>query len=196
MSRWALEQPDAFDADDLRCWRIASPSWLRLADRQLAAVEHVERPVGVFVVPAPVASGWQLVPVLSLDAIRLVAALGGTLGRDLTAAHAARRRRRRAAGRGSTATRCTRGRRSAWTPRASSSQELARALGKPVPRARRATSATAGAACSCAARATPAATAHAAASSRCASSRSRARVHASAGSAPPRCPNGTPSRAR
>ena len=52
LSRWALDQPDAFDADDLRCWRIASDTWLRLADRQLPAVETVERPVGVFVVPA------------------------------------------------------------------------------------------------------------------------------------------------
>jgi hypothetical protein len=49
-------------------------------------VETVDRPVGVFVVPAVSGTGWQLVPVLSLDAIRLVAALGGTLGRDLTAA--------------------------------------------------------------------------------------------------------------
>jgi len=29
LSRWALEQPDAFDAHDLRCWRIASRTWLR-----------------------------------------------------------------------------------------------------------------------------------------------------------------------
>jgi hypothetical protein len=86
LSRWALEQPDAFDADDLRCWRIASPTWLRLADHQLPAVGRVDRPVGVFVVPAVAGSGWQLLPVLSLEAIRLVAALGGTLGRHLTAA--------------------------------------------------------------------------------------------------------------
>jgi hypothetical protein len=86
LSRWALEQPDAFDADDLRCWRIASRTWLRLADRQLPEVETVDRPVGVFVVPAVPGNGWQLVPVLSLDAIRLIAALGGTPGRDLTAA--------------------------------------------------------------------------------------------------------------
>jgi hypothetical protein len=86
LSRWALEQPAAFDADDLRCWRIASSTWLRLADRRLPTVETVDRPVGVFVVPAVSGTGWQLVPVLSLDAIRLVAALGGTLGRDLTAA--------------------------------------------------------------------------------------------------------------
>src|SRR5919197_22390 len=31
LSRWALEQPAAFDADDLGCWRIASSTWLRLA---------------------------------------------------------------------------------------------------------------------------------------------------------------------
>src|SRR3954447_16355470 len=86
LSRWALGQPAAFDADDLRCWRIASPTWLRLAERQLPSVERVERPVGVFVVPAVAGRGWQLLPVLSLDAIRLITALGGTLGRDLTAA--------------------------------------------------------------------------------------------------------------
>src|SRR4051794_26508804 len=86
LSRWALEQPDAFDADDLRCWRIASRTWLRLAEQQLPAAGRVERPVGVFVVPATSGNGWQLAPVLSLNAIRLVAALGGSLGRDLTAA--------------------------------------------------------------------------------------------------------------
>jgi hypothetical protein len=86
LSRWALEQPGAFDAEDLRCWRIASRTWLRLAGRQLPAVETVDRPVGVFVVPAVPGNGWQLLPVLSLDAIRLVAMLGGTLGRELTTA--------------------------------------------------------------------------------------------------------------
>ena len=86
LSRWALEQPCAFDGDDLRCWRIASSTWLRLADQLLRAVERVERPVGVLVVPAVTGAGWQLLPVLSLDAIRLLAALGATLGRDLTSA--------------------------------------------------------------------------------------------------------------
>ena len=86
LSRGALEQPDAFDAEDLRCWRIASPTWLRLAEHRLPAVARVERPVGVLVVPAVTAAGWQLTPVLSLDAIRLLAALGATLGRDLTTA--------------------------------------------------------------------------------------------------------------
>jgi hypothetical protein len=57
LSRWALEQPAAFDADDLRCWRIASGTWLRLTDRQLPTVGRVERPVGVFVVPAMAGSG-------------------------------------------------------------------------------------------------------------------------------------------
>jgi hypothetical protein len=84
LSRWALEHHDAFDADDLRCWRIASRTWLEIADRHLAALERVERPVGVLVVPDSAGSGWQLTPVLSLDAIRLIAALGGSVSRDLT----------------------------------------------------------------------------------------------------------------
>ncbi len=87
LSRWVLAHPDAFDAADLRCWRIASPTWLRLADEQLPPVTNVDRPVGVFVVPsARAGEGWQLVPVLSLDAIRLIVALGGRLDRDLCSA--------------------------------------------------------------------------------------------------------------
>jgi hypothetical protein len=86
LSRWALEQPDAFDADDLRCWRIASATWLQIADDRLPTVERVERPVGLLVVPALAGNGWQLMPVLSLDAIRLVVDLGGTVGRELTTA--------------------------------------------------------------------------------------------------------------
>src|SRR5919201_62731 len=81
-SRWVLAHPDAFDPSDLRCWRIASPTWLALADEQLDPVDRVERPVGMFVVPALAAEGWQLIPVLSLDAIRLIVALGGRLERD------------------------------------------------------------------------------------------------------------------
>ena len=47
----------------------------------------VERPVGVFVVPAIGSSdGWQLTPVLALDTIRLIAELGGRLERDLRSA--------------------------------------------------------------------------------------------------------------
>ena len=132
LSRWALDQPDAFDADDLRCWRIASHTWLRLADRQLPAVETVERPVGVFVVPAVFGGGWQLMPVLSLDAIRLVAELGGTLGRDLTgaalptdAADALLERINRNT--------LHAGPKECLDSAGQLSQELARALGKPVP---------------------------------------------------------------
>src|SRR3954447_13907456 len=132
LSRWALGQPAAFDADDLRCWRIASSTWLRLADRQLPAVETVERPVGVFVVPAVLGGGWQLMPVLSLDAIRLVAELGGTLGRDLTgaalptdAADALLERINR--------TTLHAGLKECLESAGQLSQELARALGKPVP---------------------------------------------------------------
>ncbi len=87
LSRWVLAHPDAFDPGDLRCWRIASPTWLELADEQLDPVDRAERPVGMFVVPAVrAAEGWQLIPVLSLDAIRLIVALGGQLERDLGSA--------------------------------------------------------------------------------------------------------------
>ena len=86
LSRWALAHPEQFDAGDLRCWRIGSDTWLALADEKLAPVGTVPRPVGLFVVPALYAEGWQLMPVLSLDAIRLVIELGGRLDRDLCAA--------------------------------------------------------------------------------------------------------------
>ena len=87
LSRWLLAHPDHFDAQDLRCWRIASPSWLELADRQLAPVATVEQPIGVFITPAlQGAHGWQLSPCLSLDMIRLVVELGGTVGRNLRSA--------------------------------------------------------------------------------------------------------------
>ena len=62
LSRWALACPGQFDPSDLRCWRIASATWLALADEQLDPVEHVERPVGLFVVPAVNAGGWRLSP--------------------------------------------------------------------------------------------------------------------------------------
>ena len=87
LSRWVLANPSQFDAGDLRCWRIGSESWLSLAGEQLGSVGTVERPVGVFVVPALGSSdGWQLVPVLALDTIRLVAELGGRVERDLRSA--------------------------------------------------------------------------------------------------------------
>ena len=87
LSRWALGHPEWFEATDLRCWRIGSNTWLGLAREQLPAVGRVERPVGLFVVPALKASdGWQLMPVLALDTIRLVAELGGRLDRDLRSA--------------------------------------------------------------------------------------------------------------
>jgi hypothetical protein len=81
LSRWLLAHPEAFDAEDLRCWRIGSDSWLALACEQLPPLGRVERPVGVFVVPALSASdGWQLMPVLALEMIRLIAELGGRAG--------------------------------------------------------------------------------------------------------------------
>ena len=87
LSRWLLANPGQFDAGDLRCWRIGSDTWLSLAGERLGAVGRVERPVGVFVVPAIGSSdGWQLTPVLALDTIRLIAELGGWLERDLRSA--------------------------------------------------------------------------------------------------------------
>ena len=87
LSRWVLAHPDQFHSEDLRCWRIGSRSWLELCDEQLPAVDRVERPVGLFVLPAVRATdGWQLTPVLSLEAIRLLVALGGRLERDLRCA--------------------------------------------------------------------------------------------------------------
>jgi hypothetical protein len=86
LSRWALTHPDGFDADDLRCWRIASPTWLALADEQLEPIARVDRPIAMFVVPdVRGGDGWQLMPVLSVDAIRLIAGLGGSVDRDLRA---------------------------------------------------------------------------------------------------------------
>ena len=148
LSRWALACPGQFDASDLRCWRIASASWLALADEQLDPVDRVERPVGLFVVPALTGGGWQLSPVLSLDAIRLIVALGGRLERDLRAAtipgdqaRRARRARQRAH-----AARRTQG--AARQRRPARPRALARARADRLARARRATSATAGDACS------------------------------------------------
>jgi intein/homing endonuclease len=87
LSRWVLAHPARFEAADLRCWRIGSRTWISLAREQLEPVGDVERPVGVFVLPAIAGSdGWQLTPVLALDTIRLVAELGGRLERDLRSA--------------------------------------------------------------------------------------------------------------
>ena len=86
LSRWLLAHPDAFELDDLRCWRIASATWLALAAEQLPAVERVERPVGLFLAPAERGEGWQLAPVLSLDGIRLLDSLGGRVEYDLRSA--------------------------------------------------------------------------------------------------------------
>ncbi|HWK28474.1 MAG TPA: DEAD/DEAH box helicase [Solirubrobacter sp.] len=85
LSRWALAHLEQFEAEDLRSWRIASPTWVRLADQQLPAVAGVDRPVGVFLAPAPGGS-WELTPTFSLDALRSLAALGASIDRDLRAA--------------------------------------------------------------------------------------------------------------
>ena len=81
-----LAHPDQFEAAQLRTWRIASPTWLAVAGEQLDAVKRVRRPVALFVMPAARGEGWQLTPVLSLDAIRLLVSLGGRLERDLRSA--------------------------------------------------------------------------------------------------------------
>ena len=86
LSRWVLAHPDQFDPAQLRSWRIASPTWLAVAGEQLDAVDRVGRPVALFVMPAVRGEGWQLTPVLSLDAIRLFVSLGGRLERDLRSA--------------------------------------------------------------------------------------------------------------
>ncbi len=87
LSRWVLAEPERFDPDDLRSWRIGSRAWLSVANEQLDPVGNVERPVGVFVMPAlPSGDGWQLTPVLALETIRLVSKLGGRLERDLRSA--------------------------------------------------------------------------------------------------------------
>ena len=66
---------------------VGSRTWLLLCDAQLPAVDRVQRPVGLFVLPAAHATdGWQLTPVLSLEVIRLLASLGGRLERDLRSA--------------------------------------------------------------------------------------------------------------
>ena len=86
LSRWVLAHPDQFEADQLGTWRIASPTWLAVAGEQMDAVDRVGRPVALFVMPAVRGEGWQLTPVLSLDAIRLFVSLGGRLERDLRSA--------------------------------------------------------------------------------------------------------------
>jgi hypothetical protein len=86
LSRWVLAHPDQFDPGQLRSWRIASATWLAVAGEQLDAVDRVGRPVALFVMPAVCGEGWQVTPVLSLDAIRLFVSLGGQLDRDLRSA--------------------------------------------------------------------------------------------------------------
>jgi len=70
VSRWALANPCKFHADDLRWWRIGSGSWLALGDERLGSVQVVQRLVGLFLALALATEGWQLAPVLPLDARR------------------------------------------------------------------------------------------------------------------------------
>ena len=109
---------------------------------------EVERPVGLFLAPAERGEGWQLAPVLSLDAIRLLAlarrprrvrpALGGA-ARSAPAANCSN---------ASTRTRCTPGRTSTSTPPPGSPRRSRASSARASARAWRARSATAGDACS------------------------------------------------
>ena len=130
LSRWALAHPDAFDADDLRCWRIASPTWLALADEQLAPVERVERPVGCSSSPprAPATAGSSRPCSRSTrSALHRRARRHGS-----TATCAAPSLPADATGelleRGSTRTRCTPARASASTPASQLGEQLSREL--------------------------------------------------------------------
>lgn len=84
LSRHVLRHPQDFTATDLRSWRVGSPTWMGLAADQLGDVHQVDRPVGCFLAPATDGRGWVLIPALSLDMIRLVGQLGGTVDRRLT----------------------------------------------------------------------------------------------------------------
>ncbi len=129
LSRWALANPGQFDADDLRCWRIGSPTWLALAGDS-SDVDRSSGRSACWSSPA-LGGGWQLIPVLSLDAIRLVAELGAELERDLRGAVLPERRVGALLERINAHT-CTPGRGSAWTRPASSAEELSRELGHPI----------------------------------------------------------------
>jgi hypothetical protein len=85
LSRWITEHPAEYDADDPACWRIGSPQWLQALTKLAPPVQRVDRPVGVFV--APRKGKWAGQPVLSVDMMRLVGQLGGTVNWDLTSAH-------------------------------------------------------------------------------------------------------------
>lgn len=83
LSRYVLAHPDEFDPAELRCWRIGSSTWETVAVERFGPVTKVDRPVGAFLQPSANGRGWILTPVLSLDCIRLVLQLGGTLDRGL-----------------------------------------------------------------------------------------------------------------
>ena len=87
LSRWVLGAPEDFDADSIRSWRIGSARWLTLVDAHVGPLaDRVARPVALFVAPARNDDAWCLDPVLSLDMIRLVHELGGSVDRSLCAA--------------------------------------------------------------------------------------------------------------
>ena len=84
LSRWVIAHPEQFDAGALPCWQVGSPTWLGLARKVITVPERVERPVGVFLTPDERhENGWRLGPVLSLELIGLIDALGGHIDRDL-----------------------------------------------------------------------------------------------------------------
>ena len=198
LSRWVLTHPDAFDPSDLRCWRIGSPTWLELADEQLDPVDRVQRPVGMFVLPAMgAAEGWQLIPVLSLDAIRLIVALGGRLERDLGSAVLPARAAGALLERVNVHT-LHAGPRECLDSAAQLAHELSRELGSACRsvQAFLATSATVGGACSSDGAPTRAVTDNASPSSRCASSPSPRASSPSAGWGPRPATSATRSPAR
>ena len=130
LSRWALDaarrvrrRRPALLADRLRARGWRSPTSSSAGRARRAARRRVRRARR-----GPRAAGSSC-PVLSLDAIRLLAALGGTRRPRPARRHAARRRGRRAARARQPAHACTPGRTSASTRRRSSPQALARELG-------------------------------------------------------------------
>ena len=194
LSRWVLAHPDQFDPGELRCWRIASPTWLAVAGEQLDAVDRVERPVALFVVPAVRGEGWQLTPVLSLDAIRLLVSLGGRLERDLRSAVLPAAAASELVERLNVHT-LHAGPKECLDSAGQLAQELTRELGVPSGPGCRRTSATGGDDCSSAAAPTADRTARRSRSSSCASSPSRRASSGSDASAPSDAMTATASRA-
>ena len=87
VSRWVLDDPDAFDAEEPSSWEIGTRAWLDVALKHVEVPETVMRPVGVFVTPDQRhTDSWRLAPVLSLQAVALIDSLGGEIDPTLTTA--------------------------------------------------------------------------------------------------------------